>query len=308
MRMRHGWLTVAGALVVVGCGSNEGKKGAGSASASVSAAPSASAVPDKNLCKGPSGTVSGTVRIVGDEPPNTPFSYKKGCEGAAGTYGKLFRQGQEGQLADAMVTVTWKDRCRVPIESKVIELTIKDCAYNARTVVMTDGQHIEIKNKDSLASFLPILDGAKSASTNVAVPRGPAVKLRSNTGGKPFMRYWIRDQMGSAFQVVHVFHLAYATTDVTGLDGTVEIKGVPVGAAKLSVMLPQTRTMLTKNVDIEVKADGTTQDVELVFDKEKDTPVDGHGGTKPSKLPLPSASSSASPAPSASPSPSASAP
>ncbi|HHH27853.1 MAG TPA: carboxypeptidase regulatory-like domain-containing protein [Polyangiaceae bacterium] len=81
--------------------------------------------------------------------------------------------------------------------------------------------------------------------------------------------------------MAHVFHFPYSTTDVTGLDGRYEISGVPVGKAKVNVFLPQTKTMLSESKEIEVKPGVNTLDLTLTFDAERDTPEDGHGGTKP---------------------------
>lgn len=272
-----------------------------------SAAPSASSsAPTKPAStrkpyEGTVGTVKGVIKIVGDDPPSTSFSYPEGCEAAAGTYGKLFRRGQEGQLADALVAVTEYNGW-VPPQKEKVEVTIRNCAYSTRTIVLSDSQHIEIKNKDPLESYLPHLDGAKSPATNVAIPRGPAIKLYSRGRN----RYWLRDQMGKTFMVAHVFHLPYATAQVTSLDGRYEIKGVPVGKAKLSVTLPQTKSKdnpyvpIAKSKSIVVKEGDNVHDIELVFSAEDNTPLDGHGGTKPRDLDVPKTSPSASAAPSAS--------
>jgi hypothetical protein len=305
---------IAGFLLLAGCRtetkstSNPTASATASASASASAAPSAATSSDRKAFDGPTGTVKGVIRIVGDEPPSTPFDYPKGCEAASGVYGKLFRRGQEGQLADALVAVSGYDGY-VPPSKEPVKITIKNCAYSTRTIALNRGQPIEIRNLDPLTSYLPHLDGAKAPSTNVAIPRGPAVKVYPSKGP---LRFWLRDQMGKTFMLVHVWQLPYATHDVTGLDGRYEIEGVPVGKAKLSVMLPQTRTKgtyiepLAENREIEVKEGENVYDVEMVFDADENTPLDGHGGTKPTDLKIPpkaSASASASAAKSAPPKP-----
>lgn len=284
------WLGVASSLVV-GCRTETSPTTSttttSTTSTAGSSAPTASASA-KNAYVGPTGTVKGTIRIVGDDPPNTPFSYPEGCELAAGTYGKLFRRGLEGQLADALVAVSGY-KGYVPPKDPAVKVTIKDCAYSMRTIVVAAGQHIEINNLDPLQTYIPHLDGAKSPSTNAAIPRGPTVKVytRGNT------RYWLRNQMGMEFMMAHVWQVPFSTFQVTGLDGRYEISGVPVGKASLDVMLPQLKDAkslvvpLTKKVSIDVKEGDNVFDVELVFDAKTNTPLDGHGGTKPRDLDLP---------------------
>ena len=70
------------------------------------APPPAPTAPQPKAYEGPTGTVKGNITITGDPAPTTPFKYPKPCSAAAGTYGKLFRVGQDGGLADALVTVT----------------------------------------------------------------------------------------------------------------------------------------------------------------------------------------------------------
>ncbi len=231
-------------------------------------APSAtgSATPSPEPYKGPSGTLQGTIKITGDEPPATSHQYPKECGPAVATYGKLFRVGQEGQLADALVAVTRYEGF-VPPKEEAIKVTIKDCAYSTRTIAMTEGQHIEVTNLDPLTSYIPHLDGARSAATMVAVPRGKPVNVRSRGPG----RYWLRDQMGRPFMFADVFHFKYATTDVTGLDGKYEISGIPVGKVQVSVMLPAAN-LLTLNKETEIKEGDNTLDLTLEFDAEKDVP------------------------------------
>jgi hypothetical protein len=241
--------------------------------------------------EGPTGTITGVITIKGDEPPRTPFKYPAECEGAAGSYGKLFRVGQDGQLADAIVAVTHYDGF-VPPKNKSVEVNIKNCQYSQRSIALTDTQYLSIFNRDAIRSYIPHLDGARLPATMVAVPRGPELKIYTRGKG----RYWLRDQMKRDFMTAHVFHFPYSTTHVTGLDGRYRIAGIPVGKAKVSVLLPQTTSMLSTQKDIEVKEGDNAVDLELTFDAKRDTPPDGHGGTKlkAGLAPSPSASAAAS--------------
>jgi hypothetical protein len=268
------------------------------------AAPTASATAaPKTPYTGPAGTVRGVIRMTGDPPPDTPFRYPKGCESASGMYGKLFRLGQDGQLADAIVTVWGYKPVYIPPAKDVVDITVKECAYSQRSIALTDGQHIEVRNLDTLTSYVPHLDGARQPALLVAVPQGEPVKL--NTRGDA--RYWLREDMLRPFMVAHVFQFPYSTFAVTALDGRYEIKGVPIGPAKVSAMLPQLHTRKPKLVplfsmtkEIEIKEGDNVLDLELVFDAEENTPSDRHGGTKPGDLP-PEPTGSAAPSASAPP-------
>ncbi|MEZ4442506.1 MAG: hypothetical protein R3B72_25660 [Polyangiaceae bacterium] len=278
----------AAALWLGGCSNGtppEPTPGSATAAATASAAPSAAPSASSSAAKpepsvkpyeGPTGVVKGVVTIKGDEAPVTPFDFPDNCAAAAGMYGKLFRVGQDGQLADAIVAVTHY-KGFVPPKQRAVEITIKDCQYSQRSIALTDDQYLEIRNLDSGTSYIPHLDGARLPSTNVAIPQGPS--LRMDTRGRG--RYWLRDQMTRPFMMAHVFHFPYSTTAVTGLDGRFSIEGVPVGKAKINVMLPQTKTLLSVSKDIEVKEGDNVVDLELTFDAKRDTPDDGHGGTKP---------------------------
>lgn len=293
MKRRHLALVAVSAAALAGC-PNGADKPTSTASAdpaasttSTASAPSASNSaarpppfwtkrPDLPAYAGPKATLKGVVTISGDKPPHTPFKYDRGCAAASGTYGLLFRMGLEGQLADAVVAVT-RYEGYVPPSSEVVDITIHNCAYSTRTIALTDGQYIAVKNDDPPLSYLPHLDGARAPAINVTVPRGPKVKLYTRGRG----RYWLRDMMGRKHMVAHVFHFPYSTAAVTGLDGRYTIEGIPVGKVQVSVMLPQTKTMKSKTVDLELKEGDNKLDLELVFDAAKDTPDDGHGGTKP---------------------------
>jgi hypothetical protein len=309
MLARASIVTAAAALLVScscpGPSDRDAGAGAGAADAgSPAPQPSASVrVP----YAGPKATLHGMVRISGDEPPRTQWVYDPECRGAIATYGALFRKGPEGELADAIVAVTHYVPTYIPPAKEAVEVTIKDCAYSTRSIAMTDGQHIEVRNLDALTSYVPHLDGARAPATVVAVPRGPAVKLFSRGD----QRYWLRDQMGRPFMVAHTFHFPYSTTNVTGLDGRYRIEGIPAGKVNVSVLLPMANMKRMTKEGVVLKEGDNTLDLELEFDATRDAPpklVDE--GLAPQ--PATSTSASAAPAPSAkaitAPAPSAKAP
>ncbi|MSP25881.1 MAG: hypothetical protein EXR75_12120 [Myxococcales bacterium] len=244
------------------------KNAANSGDSAKNAAPTATASATKpEPYQGPTGVLTGTIRIRGDAAPNVKHAYAKECAGdAAATYGKLFRVGQDHALADALVAVTGY-KGFVPPKAAAIAVTITRCAFSTRTIAMTDGQHLEVKNLDPLTSYLPRLDGARMPATIVAIPGGDPVKIYSRGYG----RYWLRDDMARGFMVAHVFHFHYGTTAVTALDGKYRIEGVPTGKVDVSAMLPSAN-LLSTTKSFEVRAGDNALDLELKFDAKKNVP------------------------------------
>jgi hypothetical protein len=211
---------------------------------------------------GPTGTLKGRVRIKGDAPPETPITVPAGkCGEAAATWGRLFRVGQDGALADALVTVVGYNGF-VPPKEEAAKVTLHGCALSRRTVVAAFGQRIEVANIDPIESHMPYLDGAPFTAVMVAIPRGDPVKLYPQEPG----HYMIRDQI-KPFLSADVFVLKYATHDVTDLDGEYEVTGIPVGKVQAVAYLPVLHDEVKK--EIEIKEGENTLDFELLFDLKK---------------------------------------
>lgn len=234
---------------------------------------------------GPTGTLRGTVKITGDASPTLEVRMPTGaCRGeAVATHGKLFRTGQNGTLADALVAVTGY-RGYVPPSSEVAKLTIHSCSYARRTLVATYGQRVEVSNLDKLESYMPFLDGAPSKAMIVAVPGGDPVRMYPHQPG----HYLLRDNLPNPHLTADVFVLAYSTHDVTGLDGKYEIKGIPVGPVNVNAMLPSTGKSVGERV--EIKEGDNTLDLTLTFDAAKDKPKKGTSGDVTASIPPPAPS------------------
>lgn len=287
--MRHCLsLLGAAALVVTSACNKDAPSGSASpAGSAATATPSASAfeagphapfglgipVPEGNVAKvvnpnkeepykGPTATLRGTVRIKGDPPPTTNFTFPPGkCGEAAATYGKLFRVGLEGAAADVLVTVTGY-KGFVPSRSDTAKITIHGCAFSRRTLVATFGQRIEVANLDQVESYMPYLDGAPRRVTEVAVPGGAAVKLYPLEGNAHYM---LRDELPHQFLTADVFVLKFATHAVTGLDGQYEIQGIPVGKVDVTAYLPVLNDEAAQQ--LELKEGMNTLDLEIAYPK-----------------------------------------
>jgi hypothetical protein len=289
MRQILSLLGAAALVVTSACNKDASSTSSSSAPSSTAAAPSASAVSagppspfavgiplspaavgkvvnpnNEEPYKGPTATLRGTVRIKGDPPPSTNFTFPPDkCGEAAATYGKLFRVGLEGAAADVLVTVTGY-KGFVPAKEEAKKITIHGCAFARRTLALTFGQRIEVSNIDQIESYMPYLDGAPRRATMVAVPRGDAVKLYPLEGNA---HYLIRDELPNPFLTADVFVLKFSTHDVTGLDGQYEIKGIPVGKVDVTAYLPALNDEAAQS--LELKEGTNTLDLEITYPKKK---------------------------------------
>jgi hypothetical protein len=208
---------------------------------------------------GPTGIVKGIVRITGDAAPGTSFTFPAKCGEASATHGRLFRTGQGGTLADALVTVTGYAGF-VPEVHEAKSVSIHGCALSKRTIAMTFGQRLEVANTDTVEAYMPYLDGAPGKAIMVAVPGGPPVKLYPT---EPAAQYRLRDQLDKTWLVGDVFVLKFPTHDVTSLDGKYEITRVPVGKVRVNAYLPAIEWRVEKELD--VKEGDNVLDFELTW-------------------------------------------
>jgi len=221
---------------------------------------------------GPTGIIEGTVHIKGDQAPEVPLKLPPACMGAERTYGRLFREGDHRTAADVLIAVTGFEGY-VPETEEAEAVTIDNCAYSTRTIAMTFGQHLEVKNLDAKNSFIPVLQGSRFTAYMVAVPKGSPVKLYPHRVGQ----YELVDNMNRSWMSADTFVLKYATHVVTGLDGHFRLEGIPAGEVKVNALLPAINA--TEGKKITVKAGETTKvDFVITFDKTK---FDGKTSPRP---------------------------
>jgi hypothetical protein len=224
---------------------------------------------------GKTGIVRGIVRATGDLPPARPEVLKKmdaSCTDSRVTFGKLFREGPERQLADVLVAVTEYEGY-VPAKEVDVKIMAKGCAWPSRTIAMTFGQRLSIDGADN-RPYVPEILGQPMPAQLFVLPTAPPVELPPKKPG----RYKLVDSM-RLFNVSELFVLAYSTMDVTDQSGTFEITGVPVGKVKVNAFLPQTGAVSTREIVVEA-GKATELSFELAFDlreyekKEKPIPLD----------------------------------
>jgi len=146
-------------------------------------------------------------------------------------YGKLFREGVGRTLADVVIGVTQYDGY-LP-EARPAEIAdAAGCAWSQRTYVLTFGQSLDVRSRDS-RPYVPDLMGANLEAQLVALPRGDAIHLYPKRPGI----YMLTDSM-RLFMTANVLVVTFPTHAVTGLDGSFTIPHVPVGKVKVSALLP----------------------------------------------------------------------
>ena len=207
---------------------------------------------------GASGTISGVISASGDSAPDMPeavAAIPTDCASAKDTYGKLFREGPGRGLADVVVGVTGYSGY-LPEEAPAQFADANACAWNSRTYVLTFGQSLDVRSRDS-RPYVPDLMGAHLKAQLVALPRGDAIHLYPEQPG----RYQLTDSM-RLFMLADVLVVKFSTHAVTGLDGRYVIPRVPVGKVKVSALLPA--TMVQNEKEVEVHA-GELVDVPLTL-------------------------------------------
>jgi hypothetical protein len=288
------------------CGKKAGQAPSGAATGSASvfkpAAPVASGLPgvpelvskvvnpqNEPAYSGPTGAVSGVVSATGDLAPLATAhvaQIKGACPEARELYGHIFREGMLRSLADVLVAVTGYSGY-VPAKEPKQTVAARGCAYNTRTIALTFGQTLDVVSKDG-EGYAPNLLGAHMRAQLLALPGGAPSTLYPPEPG----HYVLTDDL-KVFMLADVFVLKYSTHDVTSLDGRYQIKGIPVGKARISALLPGTQAVVEK--DIEIKAGETLNlSLELAFDAKAFAAAAAAAAAA-------SASASAAPAPSAAP-------
>jgi hypothetical protein len=199
----------------------------------------------------------------------------QGCPRAQQLYRKLFRQGPDGSLADALVTVTEYKGFIAP-EGEVVRVRAEGCAWSSRTLALTFGQHLEVQNVDS-QPYIPSLQGAPTPALRIAVPHGAPVPLFFPRPGQFGLVETTRDYMRA-----DVFVLNYPLAQVTELDGRFAFDGIPVGEVRVTAYLPALGKAVDQRVTIEA---GKTADITLTLPfslADYEASKAGQGGAKAS--------------------------
>ncbi len=203
-------------------------------------------------CTGPTGSVEGTVLVIGPSSPELKIDAKQ-CPAAIDTYRKLFRDGTPAEpngprpLADAVVIAVGYAGCYIPEHAPAKHVTISaNCAYPSRTITMTFGQRLEVSNQ-SQYPFAPMIESEVSPAVMMAAPlgMGDPVRLYPRRPGHAamtdFMQPFVRQDL---------YALRYPLHTVTDESGHFRIDGVPVGKMALRALHPTVGSEAQAPVDI----------------------------------------------------------
>lgn len=222
---------------------------------------------------GPTGSVEGTITVTGDPSPVVGGDFSR-CPDGERTYGHAFREGSPKApggarwLADAVVAVTGYGDFFVQEKDEAEEVAIAGCAFSTRTVTMTFGQRLEVKNLTK-EFWTPKLEPVQSAVLMMAPPGGDAVKLYPKVAGHYHLidhdRKWAVDDL---YVFLHPLHTSSA------VEGHYRIDGVPVGKVTVNTSHPRIQKtpsagpqdLVTASTDVEIKAGVVSQiDLTLVY-------------------------------------------
>jgi hypothetical protein len=217
--------------------------------------------------RGPVGSVVGKVTVKGESPRRAgprPPEAKCGKE-AADAHDPLFRVGPGGGLADAIVGVTGYEGF-LPARGDAVEVKIRGCTFDRRTVVMTYGQRLDVVNLDPREAYLPHLEGARAPALMVAMPGGDPIRLYPPRPGS----YMLQDDMKHPWMIAEVFVFKFPTAAVTDREGGFKVEGVPVGEVQVGVRHPDIGQTLEKTVKVE---EGKATEVSFEITYQPPTPA-----------------------------------
>jgi hypothetical protein len=216
---------------------------------------------------GPTGVLEGTVYVTGDEPLPIPGLDFSKCPDAKAVHGNVFREGPKVEggkrpLLDAVVGVTGYKDAYIPAPRQPVVVEIKDCAFSARTVLVTFGQRLDIANRETTSEdhfyAINLTRGVKGALM-VAPPGGEAVHLYPKVPGRDVLS----DNMGRTFLTADVFVTRHPLNAVSGAGGKYRIEGIPVGTMRATAFHPAFPDANQKHVAADAGVEAYGEPVEI---------------------------------------------
>jgi hypothetical protein len=211
---------------------------------------------------GPTGSIEGTVSVIGDPPADVPDIDTSRCADAKQIYGKAFRTGaklDDGSLAlaDVLIVVTEYPGGFIAEKSQTKNVVIAGCAFDKRTIDMTFGQKLLVVNHDPKGFYAPVLSNMEMPAVMIPAPNGDPITIYPDKPG--YSR--ITDRLGSAL-AGDLYTLQQPLHTVSDVSGHYRIDGIPVGKSKVNARLRTINNNVTKPIDVH---DGVVERVDLVL-------------------------------------------
>ncbi len=203
------------------------------------------------------GDLTGTVTFKGTPPAEkemTPIKDDPNCSAlypAGLPMTHFYAVSASGGLADVVVSI--KGAPTGAAKSAPVILDQKGCIYSPTILAVQTGQKIIVKNSDPCVHNVHTVPKENEMKNLVQMPGGADLEFAFDKP-EPFLKFQC-DVHPWMFAWVSVVDSPYFS--LSDKDGKFTIKNVPAG--KYTVEFAH-RKLGTKTVEVEVKADGATQD------------------------------------------------
>ncbi len=205
------------------------------------------------------GDITGSITFKGTAPAEKELTPIKDDPNCAAMYPgdlpktRFYVVGANGELADVIISLKGVPAQSTGASAAPVELDQKGCLYTPQILAVQTGQKIIVKNSDSCVHNIHTKPTANPESNQVQMPGGADLTYTFDKP-EPFMKFQC-DVHPWMFAWVSVFDHPYFA--VSGANGKFTIKNVPPGKYTIEAAH---RKLGTQTAEIEVKADGTTQD------------------------------------------------
>jgi plastocyanin len=211
------------------------------------------------------GDVTGTITFKGTAPAEKELAPIKDDPNCAAMYPgglpktKFYVVDANGNLADVIVTIKGvPGAASTGASAAPVVLDQKGCLYVPQILAVQTGQKIVVKNSDPCVHNVHAKPTANPESNQVQMPGGADLTYTFDKP-EPFLKYQCDVHPWMFAWVTVVDHPYFA---VSGADGKFTIKNVPAGKYTIEAVH---RKLGTQTAEVEVKADGATQD--FAFEK-----------------------------------------
>jgi plastocyanin len=204
------------------------------------------------------GDITGTITLKGTAPAEreiTPIKDDANCStmypGALPTT-HFYVTDASGNLADVIVYLKGVPSASTGASADPVIMDQKGCLYSPTILAVQTGQKIIVKNSDPCVHNVHVKPTVNPEANQVQMPGGADLTFTFDKP-EPFLKFQC-DVHPWMFAWVSVFDHPYFA--VSGKDGKFTIKNVPPGKYTLEAAH---RKLGTQDADIEVKADGASQ-------------------------------------------------